>query len=215
MNFLDSHFKFNSNCISQMTSNGCELIWRKDLGIGYLPSNGYVYGSDYWETYKQYEAGSIGETLTLYRESFVAKHIDPKLICDIGIGSGQFVKHVNAKGYDINAYAKRWLIDNELWGDPYVHKFEALTFWDVLEHFDNPASILSRTNKVFLSLPIHDSFESCLSSKHLKPNEHIWHFTDSGIKYFMQYHGFCCVEQGDGETKAGREFINSYYFERC
>lgn len=215
MTFLDEYIRYASDVYSQMTWNGNPLVWRADLGVGYLPSNGYAYGEGYWETYQQYAAGSIGEALTLYRTEFVAKYVDPATICDVGIGSGQFIKHVGAKGCDINPYARDWLLKNKLFGDPYTEKFSALTFWDVLEHFDNPAGILSHTDKVFMSLPIHADFKACLASKHLKPNEHIWHFTDSGIKFFMKYHGFDVIEQGDGETQAGRESIMSYYFRRA
>lgn len=214
MNFTEDYIKYASNVNSSMTWNGNPIVWRPDLGIGYLPSNGFAYDESYWETYQQYAVGSIGERLTLYREAFVAKHVDPSTICDVGIGSGQFIKHVGAKGFDINPWARDWLEKNDLIGDPYVEKFSALTFWDVLEHFDNPALILSHTDKVFMSLPIHENFKACLASKHLKPNEHIWHFTDSGVKFFMKYHGFNCIEQDDGETRAGRESIMSYYFVR-
>lgn len=214
MNFADEYFRYADNVYSVKTSNGNPIVWRDDLGIGYLPSNGFTYAEAYWETYQQYAAGSIGERLTLFREEFVARHVDPSTVCDIGIGSGQFVKHVGAKGFDINPFARSWLEQNDLFADPYVEKFSTFTFWDVLEHFDDPELILSKTDKVFVSLPIHENFRACVESKHLKPNEHIWHFTDRGLKFFMWHFGFEVVDQDDGETRAGRESIMSYFFRR-
>ena len=214
MNFADKHFRYADNVYSVMTTNGNPIVWRDDLGIGYLPSNGFSYGADYWETYQQYAAGSIGERLTLFREEFVKRHVDPSTVCDIGIGSGQFIKHVGAKGFDINPYARFWLEQNGLFADPYEEKFSAFTFWDVLEHFDDPTLILLKTDKVFMSVPIHTNFRACIESKHLKPNEHIWHFTDRGVKFFMQHFGFEAVDQDDGEIRAGRESIMSYFFRR-
>lgn len=214
MNFADEYFRYAADIYSVMTCNGNPIVWRDDLGIGYLPSNGFAYGEDYWETYQQYAVGSIGERLTHYRADFVARHVDPSTVCDIGIGSGQFLMHVGAKGFDINPFARDWLEKNGRFADPYVERFQAFTFWDVLEHFDDPALILSKTDKVFMSLPIHRNFKACVESKHLKPNEHIWHFTDRGVKFFMRYYGFDVVDQDDGETRAGRESIMSYYFRR-
>mgnify|MGYP001766090690 CR=1 FL=1 len=215
MSFVDEYILYCDTVKIAPTVNGNPLIWRDDLGIGYLRSNGYQYSEQYWERYQEYNESSMGERLTLFRESFVAKHFpDFNNICDIGIGSGQFVKHVKAKGYDINPYAKNWLELNGLYGNPYKHSFSALTFWDVLEHFDDPSLILSKTDHIFMSIPIHENLEACYNSKHLRPDEHIWHFTRDGLIFFMKYYGFELVEESDGETKAGRESIMSYYFRR-
>ena len=214
MSFVDDHIRYSDNVYVETTSNGNPIVWRADLGIGYLPSTGFSYSEEYWETYQKYAEGSIGEQLTKFRGEFVSRHLDPSSVCDVGIGNGQFVKHVNAKGFDINPFAKNWLEQNGLFADPYVERFPGLTFWDVLEHFDDPSIILKCTDRVFMSVPIHQDFKSCLESKHLKPNEHIWHFTDAGIKFFMNYHGFECVDQDDGETRAGRESIMTYFFRR-
>ena len=53
-----------------------------------------------------------------------------------------------------------------------------------------------------------------LASKHFKPNEHLWYFTDRGIKRFMFEHGFGFFGQNELETDAGREGIGSYAFKR-
>lgn len=197
---------------------GCNpLLWREDLGFGYLKSDGFVYDDDYWENYRRLSADptGIGAQLTSYRKSFVSKHLsDLSCHCDVGIGSGEFVEAARCWGYDVNPAAIKWLNDERRYGDPYQERFESLSFWDVLEHIDDPQPILEATDHVFVSLPIHQSLESCLTSKHLKPNEHIWQFTDRGFCNFMKLFGFSLVDKGDGETRAGREAIQTYYFNR-
>jgi hypothetical protein len=215
MSFIDDYILYSTDVSVCPTSNGNPLIWRNDLGLGYLRSNGYIYAEDYWDKYHAYDNNGIGWKLTYFREAFVAKHM-PNFdkVCDVGIGSGQFIKHVGAKGYDINYYAQKWLRESNHFGNPYEEQFEALTFWDVLEHLEDPTAILANTNNVFMSVPIHGTVRECMASKHLRPNEHIWHFTPKGVEFFMKYYGFELVDSSDGETKAGRESIMSYYFRR-
>lgn len=215
MNFVEDYILYSCDVSIHPTSNGNPLIWRTDLGLGYLRSTGYSYAEEYWDKYNEYSSNEIGKKLTDFRTSFVKKHLKSfDNFCDVGIGSGQFVQHVNSKGYDINHYAKNWLVEQGRYGDPYTTKFEALSFWDVLEHIDNPATILEKTNNIFMSVPLHHGVDACLASKHLRPNEHIWHFTQTGVEFFMKYHGFDLIDQDDGETKAGRESIMTYYFRR-
>lgn len=206
--------------ITTLTSNGNPLYWREDLGIGYLPSRGYDYGEMYWQNYLSYntDKGSVANRLNDYRKNFVMSKIPAQYVhsnlCDVGIGSGQFVEEMQCHGYDVNTYAKAWLENWGLWGDPYKKDYKILTFWDVLEHIDDPSKILSKPLHVFTSLPIFEDLDHVMRSKHLKPDEHIWYFTDAGIKHFMGLHEFVCVDSGDGETKIGREGILSYYFQR-
>lgn len=215
MSFFTKYMLYYDQMIVKPTSNGNPLLWRDDLGIGYLKSNGYSYDEDYWKKYHGYDSNEIGDKLTDFRVEFVKKNVNNiSQVCDVGIGSGRFVKTLGCRGYDINPWAEKWLRESGYFGDPYQEKFEALTFWDVLEHIDNHDYILEKTDKIFISIPIHGSINDCLASKHLRPDEHIWHFTDSGIKFFMRYYGYSLVDQSDGETKAGREAIMSYYFAR-
>lgn len=197
------------------TSNGNPLLWRADLGIGYLKSNGYKYDEEYWEKYLNYDHNGIADKLTTFRLEFVLRNLDKlESVCDVGIGSGHFLRHAGCKGYDINPCARAWLIKNSLFGDPYAEKFSSLTFWDVLEHIDDPTILLARTSNVFVSIPIYEGVEECLASKHLRPDEHIWHFTRAGLIIFMKLQGFVLLDDSDGEMKIGREAIMTYCFKR-
>jgi hypothetical protein len=135
-------------------------------------------------------------------------------LCDVGVGSGQFVDTVKCKGTDVNEVANAWLKEHGYYVDD-ATKFKSLTLWDVIEHIEDPTSLLVNAENVFISTPIYVDAENCLRSKHLKPGEHIWYFTDEGIKYFMSRLGFEIVAESDCETKLGRESILSYYFTKA
>ena len=53
-----------------------------------------------------------------------------------------------------------------------------------------------------------------MQSKHFKPNEHVWYFTDWGLRLWFEEQGFDCLETNYDETNIGREGINSYVFRR-
>lgn len=195
------------------TSNGYDLKWCQSLGIGYLPSRGYDYGEVYWHKYIEYINNGIGARLTSFRKGFILDNIGrPENLCDVGIGSGQFIESIGCKGFDINPFAREWLVKHAILGDPYQEPFTTLSFWDVLEHIDDPSPLLLKTKQVFMSIPINTDVHMCLKSKHLRPDEHIWHFTEDGIKTFMCFFGFTLVDQSDEEIRIGRENILSYYF---
>jgi len=190
------------------------LKWSSELEIGYLRSDGYEYGDEYWEKYQSY-VNDFGIKLTSARVEFASRFLCPEsALCDVGIGSGQFVEAMKCSGYDVNQHAVTWLIDKQRYADPHLVKFDTLTFWDVLEHVDDPSELLSRVKQVIISVPIHESLEACLKSKHLRPGEHIWHFTDKGIVNFMKLYGFKLRDKSNFETELGREDILSYCFER-
>ena len=188
------------------------LLWREDLGIGFLKSDGYDYGEDYWVKYQSY-INDLGMKLSTARGAFVLNNLKTfNGLCDVGIGSGQFIEMVGCKGYDVNEFAVQWLKENDYYADVYKETFNALSFWDVLEHIEDPSELLNKTDKVFVSVPIHKDINACLASKHLRPAEHIWHFTNDGIKNFMRMFGYRAIASSNFETKLGREDIISYYF---
>lgn len=190
------------------------LRWSKYLAIGYLESNGYEYGEDYWEIYQQYAENDVGIKLTQARADFVKKHVGTfDNLCDVGIGSGQFVDHVKCAGTDVNPLANEWLKERGYFVED-SSSFKTITLWDVLEHIENPTELFSNVQNVFISTPIYLDVNACLVSKHLKPGEHIWYFTDDGIKYFMKLFGFRLIDVDDFETRLGRETILSYFFQK-
>lgn len=67
---------------------------------------------------------------------------------------------------------------------------------------------------VFVSIPIFTDAGDILRSHHFRKDEHIWYFTDVGIKRWFAEQGFECAEQNTIECQLGRKGVASYAFRR-
>jgi hypothetical protein len=156
------------------------------------------------------------------RTYLVSSAVYDEVVClDIGIGSGQFVEAMNhdqlhCDGVDVNPYGVEWL-EEKGFGERLV-KYNVMTFWDSFEHIDDPTLLLERIcpTYVIMSVPIFKSKEHVLSSRHYKPGEHLWYFTNDGLISWMETLDFEFVAMCDDEsTQFGREDILSYVFRAC
>ena len=193
------------------------LVWVADPGIGYLPLDGaQPYDESYFAKYAGYAETDVGRRLNAARMALVARHWDGPLV-DVGIGCGQFVAaRPMTQGYDVNPAGIAWLNERDLWCDPYAQDVRAACFWDSLEHITDPAPLLANVrDKAFVALPIFRDMQHALGSKHFRPDEHCWYFTERGFVAFMDAHGFRLVEVTDDEMRIGREDILSFAFERA
>jgi len=142
------------------------------------------------------------------------------MLIDVGIGSGAFIERRRADrrityGYDVNPAGIEWLEQRKLFFDPYRNQFNAVSMWDVLEHIPNYPMLLENVRKwLFVSLPIFRDAEHVLRSKHFRPTEHIWYFTQPGLVYAMKQCGFELVSENNVETELGREDIGTFAFRR-
>ncbi|HBU9964479.1 TPA: hypothetical protein MDK28_004821, partial [Citrobacter freundii] len=108
-----------------------------------------------------------------------------------------------------------WLNERGAFADLYASQWRALTMWDVLEHIDEPElAVQQATEFVFVSIPIFTDAGDILRSHHFRKNEHIWYFTDDGIKRWFAEQGFECAEQNTIECQLGRKGVASYAFRR-
>jgi hypothetical protein len=99
--------------------------------------------------------------------------------------------------------------------DPRYCEFPAASFWDSLEHINNPDQILQYiTDYVFVSMPIYENAEHVLRSKHFRKDEHCLYFTKDGFVNWMAGKGFDLLEISDFESRLGREDILSFAFKR-
>lgn len=191
------------------------LQWLPELGLGWYPVCGAPYDAEYWSRYRKMDRTPTGAALTEARIGLVAKHWGGELV-DVGIGGGRFVDdRPHTQGYDINPHAVQWLHDIGRWRNPYDGAVMAASFWDSLEHIHDPARLLRNiTQFVFVSLPIFSGSEHVLRSRHYRKDEHCWYFTERGIVWFMNEHGFSMIEQNVMEQEHGREDIGTYVFGR-
>jgi hypothetical protein len=199
--------------------NSNELIWYPESDRGFYPVQcDGVYSGDYWERYRRQDRTDIGDALNSCRLSLVHRwHAPNTELCDIGIGGGRFVEDCSAMlggglvyGFDVNPVAVSWLEARRKFADPSEREFPSLTFWDSLEHIEEPAEILKAARRfVFVSIPIFTGPDHVLRSKHFRKDEHFWYYTRQGFVRYMQNQGFELLEQNTMEQSAGREDIES------
>lgn len=193
------------------------FIWLPKLGIGHypVPREDRPYDEDYFHRYAEMSKTDLGEKLTTSRIELINRHYSG-LVLDVGIGSGQFIsERENTVGFDVNESAVNWLKEKRIYRNLYGRKYAALTFWDSLEHIDDPhLAIQQAQHWIFLSIPIFTCGEHAIRSHHFRPTEHIWYFTHKGIITFFESEGFELKEHNIIETTLGRDGIGSYAFRR-
>lgn len=191
-----------------------ELVWWPAKGFGFhAPNAAFPYDASYLEHKKARENTEVGRLLIQQRCKFVGRF--GLHVVDVGVGAGAFVRACECYGYDVNPQVIEWLKETGKWHDIYKNKIDTACFWDSLEHMLTPESALVNvTNEVFISMPIYASAEHALRSKHYKPNEHLWYFTEPGLIGWMQKQGFWLLERNNDEERYGREGIGSYRFSR-
>lgn len=201
------------------------LEWLPEHGMGFLPieaAPSKVYDAAYFAKYEGYAATDLGRELTRQRVDFcrASAALDNYSVLDVGIGCGQFVQalraeRVEAFGYDISDTAMAWLRDRGFYRSPYGQEAGIHTYWDSLEHLQNPtATVRSASRFVFVSLPIFRDVAHVIASKHFRPDEHMHYWTEEGIERWFEAQGFKLLAQSNFEAARGREDIMSYAFRR-
>lgn len=185
------------------------------------------YGLYYWWKIKRREYTPIANALNSFRVGITKKYINSsETIIDVGIGSGEFIKrhpYSLVYGYDINKYAIKWLKRNNIYLDIYeeLRKYKAteitnlkgITMWDTLEHLPEPGKILCNmppASYLFVSIPIYKDLKSIKHSKHYRPNEHYWYFTEEGFDNYITNYKFKIVHLDTYESTVGRNNIMSF-----
>lgn len=189
-------------------------------GMAYQRDREHIicYDEPYYAKCASYADQEIARKLNAGRIALVSRNFGPGRLVDIGIGSGEFIKTrgSNTYGRDVNPVAIEWLKRNDLWAES-LDWFSAFTFWDVIEHIETPEAVLQHIplhGFAFFSIPVFQDVRRIRESKHYRPGEHLFYWTDEGFRCWMGMHGFMLLEHTDFETRAGRESIMSYAFKR-
>lgn len=190
------------------------------LGVAYQAdmTHRVAYDEQYFNKCLGYEDKAIALAINRGRIDMVAKHYDPAgEVVDVGIGSGEFIKkRPNTLGHDINPAAIRWLKKEGLWAAD-LAGFQAFTFWDVLEHVEEPEEYLSLVpigGWLFTSIPIFEDLRRIRESRHYRPGEHLYYWTAEGFSDWMRLHGFTQRDHQTFEMEAGRDSIHSFAFRK-
>lgn len=144
------------------------------------------YGDAYLANYETYAAGPINQKLNNGRCALLARHAAPgATVLDIGAATGEFVRFArswgfDAYGFDVIPEAVRRLQSAGLYADD-IARFDVVTFWDSLEHIEDPGQLLDRIRPgaiVLAAIPVVSSLRKVRESKHYKPGEHFYHFCE-------------------------------------
>ena len=193
------------------------LTWDEERGYGHYPvkQEDRPYDASYFEKYRKMANTPIGQALTKARVDLVRKYYPGFTLVDVGIGSGQFVTASGMLGYDVNPAGVEWLNQRNRFADMYAGQYDAMTFWDSLEHIDDMSAAVQHIERfAFVSIPVFSGYEDVLASKHFRPDEHIHYFTVAGLIRWFDEQGFNCLEYNQVESDIGREGVGTFVFER-
>lgn len=196
-----------------------DLVLLLDQGMAYQRDQSQLvpYDEAYFQKCAGYEGQDIAEKINAGRISLVERHYGRGTLVDIGIGSGEFIrKRRFTYGVDVNPVAQKWLVDNGYWAFN-LKAYKAFTMFDVIEHVPDPTEYFAGMRDgsyLFTSLPIFDDLTRIRESKHYRPGEHLYYWSEAGFVRWMWLHRFKLLERTDFETQAGRESILSFAFIR-
>lgn len=206
-------------------SDDGDLMLCFDRGVAYqkdmkfrAPAGVNAEGQNYFDHYHAQDGSAIARRIYEGRVRMVNNYAGPECpVLDVGIGSGEFIRsRPNTFGYDVNPKAVKWLQQQGL-AVAGLDGFKVYTFWDVLEHVDVPQIYFKRMERgslLFTSLPIFADLKSVRKSKHYKPGEHLYYWTEKGFVDWMAEYRFRLLEKSRFETEAGRDSIGSFAFVR-
>lgn len=193
------------------------VAYQRNMARGRIP-----YDAAYFEHFRSYAGSATENALNAGRCAMVARHAPAGAkMLDIGIGSGAFVQAAaacgfHARGFDINAQAVTWLKNVGFYADD-PREFDVLTFWDSIEHIEDPQLLLKNVQRgalLFAAIPVFEDLRQVRASKHYKPGEHLYYWTSDGFVEWMALRGFRLLERSSHETDAGRESIGAFAFRR-
>ena len=200
---------------------GSDLVLCETHGVAFQRdmTSPVPYDAAYFDKYVGYENAPVALAINAGRVALVNKYLGPDCgVVDIGIGSGEFIKNrPNTFGYDVNPKAIDWLKARKRWADSWA-AFDGFCMWDVLEHVPTPEDYFHRMHNgafLFVSIPIFADLKKIRESRHYRPNEHFYYFTEQGLIDWMAHHRFMVMERQDFETHAGRDSILSFAFRRA
>lgn len=192
------------------------VAWQRDMSFR-APPGVNAEGVNYFDHYGAFAGSDIGKAIHDARVTFVNDYVGQECpVLDVGIGCGEFIRaRPNTFGIDVNPVAQDWLHQNGLYGR--IDHFKAFTFWDVIEHVEAPNVYFKKMPKgsfLFTSLPIFGDLSGVRKSKHYKPGEHLYYWTEQGFIEWMEMYRFRLLAAEDFETAAGRDGIRSFAFVR-
>ncbi|HUH35012.1 MAG TPA: class I SAM-dependent methyltransferase [Moheibacter sp.] len=182
----------------------------ENLGI-YYASEAYISHTDARDNFFARCYQILKSQNIRYKFNKLGKHYKGKMILDYGCGTGDFLKYAQSKGANVlgvepNEAARK--IAQQKIGEDFVTrknlleitpKFDAVTFWHVLEHIPNLDEILATLphklkpdGRILLALPNHQSFDAKYYKKYWAAYDvprHLWHFCPKSLEKLLYAYG--------------------------
>lgn len=193
------------------------VAYQRDMAAARVP-----YDETYLAKVQAYDGSDIADRVNAGRVALMRRHLPAgSSVLDWGAGSGAFLREArsvgfDAKGYDVIPATQLWLREAQLFAEDPAD-FQALALWDTLEHLELPENILKNVPKggfCFVSVPTFEDLRAVRGSKHYRPGEHLYYFTQQGFVDWMALWGFRLLEASGHEVAAGRESIGAFAFVR-
>lgn len=178
-----------------------------------IPANlNEFYHSNYWNS-----SSFIGNLKNFIfsvfqkrRNNWVKKNFKKAQILDVGAGEGRFATFMS-KNYKVTSLEREnsKIANNKVIKTDFLEwktnkKFNAVCFWESLEHVENPQAYLSKAQallvkggKIFIEFPRYDCLESRIFGKnwfHLDIPRHLIHLSNKGTKQLLEGSGFKNIE---------------------
>jgi SAM-dependent methyltransferase len=203
-----------------------------------------LYGPTYWKSdrakdygYTDYltDAPLYLNTYRMRSRVIDAYKREPGRVLDVGCAAGFFLKVMDEKGWetqgieisdDVAEYARKELgLEGVLTGDTSLlavmprNYFDVISFWDVVEHLEDPRAALRAAHSLLKddgiliveTQNVESAFAHLLGKnwQHYKHEEHLYHFSPRTIRMLLDQAGYHVVENTPrfGGKKVSLDFI--------
>jgi hypothetical protein len=166
----------------------------------------FQYTQAYVAKYEKYLFRELGRLRVEWIKSMLG-HL-PDRVLDFGAGIGAFLEQYHASSnaavyaYDIIDYPLPKIITKVV--DPTLNEYRLVTFYDSLEHLET-LDIIGKIKCQFLCVSVpwcHNISDEWLRSwKHLKPDEHLWHFDPTSLTSMCRRFGFDLIAFSNPEDE--------------
>ncbi|OGM59404.1 hypothetical protein A2892_03570 [Candidatus Woesebacteria bacterium RIFCSPLOWO2_01_FULL_39_10b] len=168
--------------------------------------NNYWISSNLVGKYKDF----IFDIFQKRRVRWVMKSISEGNVLDVGSGEGKFGESLPSR-YKVTNLESPWakiknkkVIKKDFLKWKTIQKFDAICFWESLEHTPRPQKYLEKAYKLlnnkgelFIEFPRYNCLESKLFANnwfHLDLPRHLAHLTDKGLALLLKRSGFKNIE---------------------